>query len=182
VFDALLLRESVELTEELIDCLRADPAEIRPHRFLRASFLGSARRPVIMAMLSGNSELFGVLRQRDSYNRVLPAVEHWLALMLRRRLLRTDFLPAYTIHAASTGFYLDLTTDQRAKMSIEARADALAHVVGTAFEPTAEAEPLALAAAAAELVILLGEFSARDRKAIYPTIGGRTENHPAVSR
>ena len=54
LFQALLMREAADLIEELLNRIRADPAEILPHRMIPASYLIAGRRPLTMALLTGN--------------------------------------------------------------------------------------------------------------------------------
>ncbi len=56
LFQALMMRESADLTDEILAAIKADPAMILPHRMISASFLTTHRRPLVMAMLRGNAE------------------------------------------------------------------------------------------------------------------------------
>lgn len=169
LFEALLQRESVELLEELLARLQEDPAEILPHRFIRASFLATVRRPLIMALLSGSPELFGVLRDNTLHSQELLAMQRCVTIMISHGLLRADIPDLiYALRSASAGFYLTNTlTDEYDAIPVKARADALAHTIHAAFEPPEEPDPAVVATAAAELGSVLEELNSFNRDAIY---------------
>ncbi|MGH3794579.1 MAG: TetR/AcrR family transcriptional regulator [Pseudonocardiaceae bacterium] len=169
LFQALMLRESIGLVEELLDRLREDPAEIIPHRFVPASFLATLRRPLIVALLTGDTELLGRLMDTPLRSQELLAGERFFALMTRHRLLRDD-VPnlAYAMQAATTGFYLiDNLNADVADLDRQAKADALAHTIRHAFEPAAEPDPAVVAATASELSAVFEDLIASYRTWIY---------------
>lgn len=177
LFEALLLRESIDLVEELVDYLRDDPAAVVPHRLLRVSYLATLRRPLITALVIGDAELLGALRHRSLRSQELLAAEQFFASMTRRGLLRDDVanLP-YALQATMTGFYLiDTVEADIDDLDPEAKADALAHTIRHAFEPAGDPDPEALAATASELCTSWEDLIVLYRKWIY-------SSGPAMSR
>jgi len=169
LFQALMMRESADLTDEILRAIKADPAMILPHRMISASFLTTHRRPLVMAMLRGNADMFGSLgdlalrKQQDELRRQFEDA------MLRRGLIRAD-VPnvTYALHAATLGFYLgDTLSDEFDRIALEEKAAVLAHIIRTAFEPAGEPDPAAVADVAAELGSALEELVSGYRQGIY---------------
>lgn len=166
LFEALLLRESISLIEELIAALRGDPAEVLPHRFTRTAFLATHRRPLIKALLVGDMELLGKLAKHPLRSHDLLAADRFQDVMNRFGLIRADVPDsARTLKASTIGFYLHEAID--AEWEIQRVADALTFTVRNAFEPAEEPAPEVLAAAAAETIAIYGELIPPYRKWIY---------------
>ncbi|WP_246258179.1 TetR/AcrR family transcriptional regulator [Amycolatopsis anabasis] len=170
LFEALMLREFSTLLAELVDRVRADPAEIVPHRFFRASFLAAHRRPLVTALIAGDRELLGRLLDHPLHGHDLVAKEQFYELMTRNGLVRDD-IPnlAYAMEATEVGFHLagGLHVGEGG-LEPEAEADALAHTIRHAFEPATEPPAEAVAATAAELIAIFEETAAGYQKWIYP--------------
>ncbi|MEV6875937.1 TetR/AcrR family transcriptional regulator [Amycolatopsis sp. NPDC051128] len=169
LFQALMMRESADLTDEMLAAIKADPAMILPHRMIPESFLITHRRPLVMAMLRGNAEIFGSLgdlalkKQQDELGARFENV------LLRHRLIRAD-VPhvSYALHAATLGFYLgDTVSDDFEGIPLTEKADVLAHLIRAAFEPPGEPDPVAVAEVAAELSSALEELVSGFRNGIY---------------
>jgi AcrR family transcriptional regulator len=169
LFQALMMRESADLTDEILAAIKADPAMILPHRMISASFRTTHRRPLVMAMLRGNAEMFGSmgdLALRKQQDELRTQFED---TMLRHGLVRSD-VPnlSFALNAATVGFYFGGTiSDEFDDIPLEARAEALAHVIRAAFEPAGEPDPAAVAEVAAELGAALEELVAGYRNGIY---------------
>ncbi|WP_206788768.1 TetR/AcrR family transcriptional regulator [Amycolatopsis sp. MtRt-6] len=169
LFQALMMRESADLTDELLAMIQADPAMILPHRMIPASFLITHRRPLVMAMLRGNAEMFGSLGDLALRKQQSELSVHFEEAMLRRGLIRTD-VPhvSYALQAATLGFYVgDTVSHEFEGIPLEERADVLAHLIRTAFEPPGEPDPGAVAEVAAELSSTLEELVKGFRNGIY---------------
>ncbi|GLY42147.1 TetR family transcriptional regulator [Amycolatopsis sp. NBRC 101858] len=169
LFQALMMRESADLTDEILGRIRADPAMILPHRMISASFLVTHRRPLVMAMLRGNADMFGSLgdlalrKQQDELRRQFEEA------MLRHGLVRSD-VPnlTYALNTSTLGFYLgDTLSDEFEGIPLEEKAEVLAYLIRTAFEPAGEPDPRAVAAVAAELGSALEELVSGYRQGIY---------------
>jgi AcrR family transcriptional regulator len=169
LFQALMMRESADLTDEILGRIRADPAMILPHRMISASFLVTHRRPLVMAMLRGNADMFGSLgdlalrKQQDELRRQFEEA------MLRHGLIRSD-VPnlTYALNTSTLGFYLgDTLSDEFEAIPLEEKAEVLAYMIRTAFEPAGEPDPRAVASVAAELGSALEELVSGYRQGIY---------------
>lgn len=171
LFEALIMRESVELVGETLAALRSDPAEVLPHRFLSTSFLLTTRRPLMQALLTRDMELLGKLAESPAAERDLLAMRQFFDVMTRHGLLLgEDEVPhlSYTVQAAVTGFYLlDNLNPETARFDARARAEGMAHVVRSAFEPATEPDPGVLTTAAAELATVFEDLIACYRTWIY---------------
>ncbi|MET8996606.1 TetR/AcrR family transcriptional regulator [Amycolatopsis sp. NPDC004169] len=169
LFQALMMRESADLTDELLAMIEADPAMILPHRMIPGSFLITHRRPLVMAMLRGNAEVFGSLGDLALKKQQAAVGVHFEEVMLRRGLIRAD-VPhvSYALRAATLGFYAgDPVSHEDEDIPLEERAAVLAHLIRTAFEPPGEPDPAAVAEVAAELSSTLEELVSGFRNGIY---------------
>ena len=169
LFQALMMRESADLTDEILSAIKADPAMILPHRMISASFLTTHRRPLVMAMLRGNAEMFGSMGDLALKKQQDELRAQFEDTMLRHSLVRTD-VPnlSFALNATSVGFYFGGTlSDEFDDIPLEARAEALAHVIRAAFEPPGEPDPAAVEQVAAELGAALEELVAGYRNGIY---------------
>ncbi|MGW5702703.1 TetR/AcrR family transcriptional regulator [Amycolatopsis japonica] len=154
LFHALLLRESLHAAENLLERLAEDPAEVVPHRFQRAAFLYTQRNPLLGALITGNTELLGRLKKHPLQDQDAVVTERYLKTMTDRGFLRDD-IPnlLFSLRASALGFYLmDSFTGDGADLTIEEKADALAHIIRTAFEPPEPPSTANLAATAAEVI------------------------------
>jgi AcrR family transcriptional regulator len=169
VFQALMMRESADLTDELLTAIQADPAMILPHRMIPRSFLITHRRPLVMAMLRGNAEMFGALGDLTLKKQQDELRTRFEEVMLRCGLLRSD-VPnlIYALQTATLGFYVgDTLSGDFDGIPLEEKADVLAHLIRTAFEPPGEPDPGAVADVAAELSSALEELVSSYREGIY---------------
>lgn len=169
LFQALVMRTSIELIEELLGRLRADPTYVLPHRFMPSSFLATMRRPLMLALFTDDGELLGKLGKGPLRRLKARTGEHYARMMLARGLLRRD-VPhiTYAMRSATLGFYLSESLDpEAADLTAEAKADVLAHVARHAFEPPCPPDPAAVADAANELAALLDGVVSTCRTWIY---------------
>ncbi|AXB42130.1 hypothetical protein A4R43_05965 [Amycolatopsis albispora] len=173
LFEALLMRESIALVDELLDELRADPAVIAPHRIFPRAFELTARRPLVAALITGDTDLLGKLASDSNLRSYkLLANDRGYQVLVRNGLLRGD-LPSvqYALQAVITGFYfydsLDPVTG--ARLDQGTKSQLLAHTIQQAFEC---AEPGRLEPAAAEFIALMEELADNYRKSIYSSDPG----------
>jgi AcrR family transcriptional regulator len=169
LFQALMMRESADLTDEILGRIKADPAMILPHRMISASFLVTHRRPLVMAMLRGNADMFGSLGDLALRKQQDELRTQFEETMLRHGLIRSD-VPnlTYALNASTLGFYLgDTLSDEFGGIPLEEKAEVLAHMIRTAFEPAGDPDPAAVAEVAAELGSALEELVSGYRQGIY---------------
>ena len=159
LFAGVLVRDSIDVTRDLLAALHADPREAGLDATLRATFLAVQRRPISRALHAGDVEMLGAVVADTKAGLAIVtdksafAAEHF-ALLYRHGLLVDD--PAttpdlrYRFQAAVIGFFLDDIVPA-AGMDLVARADALAALVRAGFTPPGRPDPAALASAAPEL-------------------------------
>jgi AcrR family transcriptional regulator len=169
LFEALVLRESVGLVTEIVEGLRGDPEEVRPHRFLRGCFRAVQHRPLMRALIVGDTELIGNIKQGSMRGHGMLAGDRYYDLLRRYGLVRTDVPDLeFSMAATVTGFHLvDSVNPNVADVDLDTRADALAGTVRRAFEPATEPDPAAVTAAAAEISALFEELNSTYLKWIY---------------
>ncbi|GAB2792931.1 TetR/AcrR family transcriptional regulator [Amycolatopsis magusensis] len=177
LFEALFMRESIIVIDELLDGLRADPGLITPHRFYARVFEVTTERPLVAAVVLQDTELLGKLADSSLRSHKLLAGERGFELMVRYGLLRGD-LPGiqFALQATLSGYFLydslDLATG--AGLDLATRSRLLAHTIRTAFEPPEadHAEAVRVEPAAAEFVALYGDLADTYRKSIYSSDPG----------
>ncbi|MCI2423477.1 TetR/AcrR family transcriptional regulator [Saccharopolyspora sp. K220] len=170
LFEALILRESIELIAELVDGMRRDPEEVRPHRFARSSFLATQRRPLMRALVVGDTELLGSLQQSPTRSQGKVFSDRYFALITEYGLVRED-VPhlVFSMNATITGFFVAASINpDLEELADQDKAEALADTVHRAFEPEGGPDHVSLTAAAAEISALFDEVNASYREWIYP--------------
>lgn len=136
VFVALLAREGIAMIEEIVKHLDADPENVLPHRLMRAVYLIVTGRPLLMAAATSDSEILGRMVESDVNEYGVASSQQFIDVAIEYGLFRDDIPDlAYTLSAATSGFYIANPKTVGIDPGTEARADALAHVVRTAFEP-----------------------------------------------
>jgi len=169
LFHALLLRESLRAAETILDRLEEDPAEVVPHRFHRAVFLYTQRNPLLGALITDNTEMLGRLKKHPLQEQDAVVTDRYLKTMTDRGLLRDD-IPnlLFSLRASALGFYLmDSFTTDGAGLTSDEKADALAHIIRTAFEPPEPPSTADVAATAAEVIQAFRELVSSYRAWIY---------------
>ncbi|MBB5154102.1 TetR/AcrR family transcriptional regulator [Saccharopolyspora phatthalungensis] len=176
LFESLFLRESVAMITELVDGVRRDPEEVRPHRFMRASFLATQRRPLTRALVTGDAELLGNLKRSTARNRGQEFTERYFELITKYGLVRDDVPDlTFSLNAVASGFFLvDKLNPNMAALDDQSKADALGRTLRRAFEPDHGPDRASLTAAAAEISSLFDEINTNYREWIY-TSGAKSE-------
>lgn len=170
LFDALLIRESIRSSTAIVELLRDDPAQARPHRFLRDLFTAVREQPLLEAIFTGDPELLGTLADASQHKRALVHADELYPLLRRHRLVRAE-IPnlQLAIEATITGFLLAPNVNTTlAELPLTTRQDALADTIRHAFEPDTPPTPDQLRVAAAELVALFETSLAAYRDEVYP--------------
>jgi AcrR family transcriptional regulator len=142
LFHVVMMREMIAVWNELLELIRNDPREIFPHRMMRASLLIVMQRPIARAICTGDSELLGKLAQSKLAVRtkLMVTPDQFVEFLREHGLMRTDMsvhMQQYTLSAIVTGFYIvDPLLAQEDRVSLEERADALAHAIRQTLEPS----------------------------------------------
>ncbi len=162
LFATLLLREVGDVMAELVEGMRADPAEVLLHRMMRASFLAIMRRPLARALYTRDIDTLGklagseLLHDRQRASDALFA--EYVDLLREHGLLRTDTDRAtqvYAMEAAGAGFYfMEQFLPPQDQLPLERKAAALAEIIRRAFEPPEEPDLETLRAIAPRAVEL----------------------------
>jgi AcrR family transcriptional regulator len=162
LFATLLLREVADVTRELVEGMRADPAEVLLHRMIRASFLAVMRRPLARALYTRDLDTLGTLAASDHFQNRQRASDglfaEYLDLLREHGLLRTDTdreTQAYALQAAGAGFYiLEQFQSPQGQLPVERKAAVLAEIIRLAFQPPGDPDPAALRAVAPRAIEL----------------------------
>jgi AcrR family transcriptional regulator len=182
LFASLLLREVGDVMQELVERMRADPAEVLLHRMMRASFVAIMRRPLVRALYTRDIDTLGKLagskllhdRQRASDDLFAEYVD----LLRKHYLLRTDSdrtTQVYALQAAGTGFYfMEQFLPPDSQLPLDRKAAALAEIIRRSFEPPEEPDIETLRAIAPRAVELFDLMrTGRPPEASGPTDSAR---------
>ena len=175
LFQALLMRESIAMTEQLQAAIDRDPQEIRMHRFVRTAYLLTMRSPLLAALLLRDTDVLGDLDHAQRSEDALVN-ERFYRLLVERGMLRDLPDLQFAVEAAVLGHYVIDTFTSHHQLELEAKADSLARTVRAAFEPEDEPDPAAVARTATEISALMRDLTDGYRKWIYgsdPTRGTR---------
>jgi len=150
LFGAVLTRDAARLVSDQLAAIRADPAEVLPHRSMRWVFLAVMARPLSRAWVTTDIALLGELATQTRSGGLFAGgkrdtTDRYLAVLHKHGLLLDEPNPLLThrLSAAVTGsFVLAPLTPE---FDAEAQADALALTVRRAFEPAEPPDPSAAA-------------------------------------
>ncbi|HEY3684304.1 MAG TPA: TetR/AcrR family transcriptional regulator [Streptosporangiaceae bacterium] len=168
LFMALLARESVRMVEDVAARLRADPEEVLPHRLMRMTYLAALRKPLLLAIVTGDTEILGRMAETEINEVGAATNDRFYDVLTDYGLLRDDIpnLP-YALRGATGGFYVLDRVDPESALGPEAGADALAHVVRAAFEPARRPRRSVLVGAAGALIEVFEDLIPPYRAWIY---------------
>lgn len=167
LFMCVLMRESLELVDELVAAIRQDPAALLPSEQARLSYLGVMRRPLLRAMFGRDIDLLGDLAHEAAVEPLralkIDLAGELFALLREHDLMRTDLdidTQRYVLSAVQTGFYL---SEPVAAITAppEVAAAALSHTICHAVQTSGSPDPDALAALAPKVITMYEQF--RDR-------------------
>jgi AcrR family transcriptional regulator len=162
LFATLLLREVGDVMQEVVEGMRADPAEVLLHRMMRTSFLAIMRRPLARALYTRDIDTLGKLAGSDLLQDRQRASDdlfaEYIDLLREHRLLRTDTDQAtqvYALQAAGAGFYfMEQFLPPDPQLPLEHKAAALAEIIRRGFEPPVDPDIETLRAIAPRAVEL----------------------------
>jgi AcrR family transcriptional regulator len=160
LFMCVLMRESLELVDELVAAMRVDPAAILPAEQARVTYLAVMSRPLLRAMFARDAEVLGELAG-EAAGQPLRALKTDVAdelfgLLRERGLMRTDLdaeTQRYVLNAVQVGFYL-YPAAAAPSVSPELAAGALAYVIRQAVQPPGPPDAGALAALAPRVIAM----------------------------
>lgn len=171
LFQAVLQRDVLDMTEKMIADIQADPSLVLLHRLTRYSFDEASRRPLLHAVLTGDVEVLGSLaknsdgpldRQRDEVakEQIRVLIDNGL---LDQGLEVGDVYFAY--RSICLGFFLSDTLSPRpGTMPTDRMLDLVELSIQRTFGPTAQASPDAIAAAAPQVIDLYRRLVAQTRE------------------
>lgn len=163
LFVCVLMRESLDLVDELIAAIHRDPATALIAEQVRLTYVEVQRRPLLRALFARDDDVLGALAHgsdADPVHALRAELAADLFRLLREHgLMREDLDVAtqmYVVGAVQTGFYLQ----RPALGSSEETAAALHHTVHAAVELPTTPDPDALAAVAPAVLARYGRFRA----------------------
>jgi AcrR family transcriptional regulator len=171
LFLCVLMRESLDLLDELVAAIRRDPAAVLPAEQARLTYLEVQRRPLLRAMFARDSELLGDLAHEEAAEPLRGMkgefARELFGLLREHGLMRTDLdidTQRHVLGAVQTGFYL-----HRPDVAPETAAAALSHTVNAAVQPPGTPDPDALAAVAPAVLARYQRFRATLAAAVSAT-------------
>jgi AcrR family transcriptional regulator len=176
LFRATLLRETLDVFGSLVDRMRADPVTCLPHRLYSELFAENMRQPLLVALLTKDTEVLGRLVAQDADDPTdreedVAAYREYVLTLRDAGLVRTDLSPdqqLYLMQVFSGGAplmqpYLAPSTD----IPLPDKESALAHALREAFEPAGPIDRVALAEVAPQVIALFSKLIDRFRDAIH---------------
>jgi AcrR family transcriptional regulator len=143
LFQALMEREEILLTEDIKQHMVGDPEAGTLHGMIKNSMLAIMKRPLMKATFLSDTELLGQWARREAtteaYAQRMAEYLKYFELLRSRGLVRTD-IPAkeqsYMLSAIATGFLVigPLMPDEFV-ISDEEAAEMIAETVKRTFEP-----------------------------------------------
>lgn len=177
---AVLLREGAAVFDELVRGMRADPTEVALHRYVRTIFVQAMRRPLLAAIYTRDAEVLGRLVATDGSHGVahskMALSTEYLALLGEHGLLRAD-LPveriAYGIGSAVLGhLVIDPMLPPELAAPVDTKADLLAEMIRSSFEPAGEPSEYAFAEVAPTIIGIVEQLRDTYREHVYGTTDG----------
>jgi AcrR family transcriptional regulator len=166
LFMGVLVRESYDLVEELVEAIRADPIAMLPAEQAELNYLAVMRRPLLRAMFSRDLEVLGDLAETAAGSPLqqlkVELAEGLFELWREHGLVRTDLdveTQTYILNATQTGFYLSGSLGGTSHPP-EVTARALAHTVRATLQPPGDPDPEVLAAVAPKVIDMYQQYSA----------------------
>lgn len=178
---AVLLREGAATFDELAQRMRADPAEVALHRFVRTIYLHAMRRPLFAAIYTRDTEVLGRLVAADGSREVVHSKvtlsTEYLALLAEHGLLRED-IPVerigYGIGSAVLGHLtIDPMLPPELDMPVETKADLLAEMIRSSFEPVGEPTERTFAEVAPKIITIFEQLRDTYTEYVYRTPDGK---------
>src|SRR5439155_875906 len=151
LFIALLTREYLITVEEFMQSLLDNPENVTLHELTKRALLLSMSRPLIKAMLLGDTDMLGELVRRENADpnsvteRRVAFGLYYIELLRSKGLVRTDISACEQMHALAaiaTGFMVaDRFLPDEYKVPLEKSAELLAETIRRTFEPSDPLSP-----------------------------------------
>lgn len=137
LFGAVLGRETMELLSSLVADLEGRPGLALPSQLTRAMFVAISARPLIKAVLLGDSETLGSLTRDDavaSSQSDLAFDREYADLLVEQRVLRDDISPESASHILASMLLGFFATAERSEATVAHQADLMQSVIERAIE------------------------------------------------
>ncbi|MGV9803757.1 TetR/AcrR family transcriptional regulator [Mycobacterium sp. NPDC003449] len=172
---AVVTRETAAMVDAVVAGLRADPAEVAPHRLMRRVFVEAMSRPVLRAIFTQDVETMDALVAGGSQKAMGAANfagwRDYLIIVHRHGLLAAGLGPDdvhYPLTAAVFGFFAaEPMVPEELTLSLAEKAEQLAAMLRRAFEPARPAARKHFEAAAAEVIVLYERLAQDFRALVY---------------
>ncbi|MGA8116018.1 MAG: helix-turn-helix domain-containing protein [Actinocatenispora sp.] len=167
LFHGVVLRESVAVLDRLIAAMRADGAEILPHRLASRTFSLSMRHPLLVALLTRDADVLDRLVEHDPAETEarLRETRDYLEILRAHRLIRTDVAldaQLYTMQVVTSGASLvEPWLPAALDLDLDAKADTVAQVIRASIGLAEPPDPAALRAAAPLVIARFEELRTR---------------------
>jgi AcrR family transcriptional regulator len=175
IFHAVGAREAAEMIDAVVSAMRADPAEVALHRYLRRLFLEAMSRPVLRALYTRDVDTLGTFLAAESHQRLeetkLGVNRDYLGVLAAEGMLRqglcSDELD-YTLPVMVFGFFAaEPFLPLGIRLSLEQKADQLAGAASRAFEPADSPDGHTLKRAAGKAIPVFEQLARGYRAATY---------------
>ncbi|GAA2352903.1 TetR/AcrR family transcriptional regulator [Nonomuraea africana] len=178
-------REAVAMIEAVVAAMRADPAEIALHAYLRRFYLEAMRRPVLRAIFTRDTETMDRFLSSPARGPLesakLLASREYLGALLEHGLLREGLRPEdldYPLPTIAFGFFaIEPLLPKELALGLEDKADQLADVLRRTYGPAAPPSPARYAAAAPRVVEIFERLALDYRAVAYGTTKGGDPEH-----
>ncbi|MFD1932264.1 TetR/AcrR family transcriptional regulator [Nonomuraea mangrovi] len=169
LFLAVGAREAVVMIGEVVAAMRADPAEIALHRYMRRFFVEAMERPVLRAIFTRDADTMGAFLNNPARgpleNAKLLSSREYLGVLAEHGLLREGLRPEdldYPLPTIVYGFFaIEPFLPSQVTLELRDKADHLAETLHRTFGP-AQVPTGAACAPAADRVIEIFERLGRD--------------------
>ena len=175
VFHAVSAHEAAEMADAIVDAVRADPAEVALHRYLRRLFVEAMNRPVLRALYTRDADTLGTFLATTHHHRLeeskLGVNRDYLGVLAAEGMLRPDLHLKdldYTLPTIVFGFFgAEPFLPPSLNLTLAQKADQLAETIHRAFEPTKAPSSDTLKRAANKAIPILERLARDHRMATY---------------
>jgi AcrR family transcriptional regulator len=175
LFTSVLARDSLAMTDQMLDRMRQDPSLILPAEQCALVYREVMRRPLLRALFSRDIDVLGDLMNDASVDPLrdvkISVLDELLGVLRQHGLVRADVdIPAqrYLIMAIQSGFYLNPPfLAQEQQQSDDAAADLLAYSLRAAVHASGSPDPDVLAALAPKVIACYDQLRAVLWESVY---------------